>query len=90
MPKDILDRNIKKASDAKQADFSELVYEAYGPGGTGWAARARRASLLGRARVTACAACFMARVSVGEGVRMRHELQLSLWGDDDQPLRIES
>lgn len=35
VPKDILDRNIKKASDAKQADFSELVYEAYGPGGTG-------------------------------------------------------
>lgn len=36
VPRDILDRNIKKASDAKQADFTECVYEAYGPGGTGF------------------------------------------------------
>jgi YebC/PmpR family DNA-binding regulatory protein len=34
-PKDIIDRNIKKASDKAQADFSEIMYEAYGPGGTG-------------------------------------------------------
>lgn len=36
VPKDILERNIKKASDAKQSDFAELFYEAYGPGGTGF------------------------------------------------------
>ncbi|KAI8473710.1 MAG: transcriptional regulator TACO1-like protein [Monoraphidium minutum] len=36
VPRDILDRNIKRASDAKQGDFSETVYEAYGPGGTGF------------------------------------------------------
>lgn len=35
VPKDILDRNMKKATDTKQADYSEVVYEAYGPGGTG-------------------------------------------------------
>ena len=36
MPKDILDRNIKKASAPNQEDFVEMVYEAYGPGGTGF------------------------------------------------------
>lgn len=36
VPKDIIDRNIKKASDAKQGDFQECIYEAYGPGGTGF------------------------------------------------------
>ena len=36
IPKDILERNIKKASDAKQADFTEVTYECYGPGGTGF------------------------------------------------------
>ena len=36
VPKDILERNIKKASDAKQSDFTEIFYEAYGPGGTGF------------------------------------------------------
>jgi YebC/PmpR family DNA-binding regulatory protein len=34
-PRDIIDRNIKKASDKAQADFAEVLYEAYGPGGTG-------------------------------------------------------
>ena len=36
IPKDILDRNIKKASNPNQEDFVEMVYEAYGPGGTGF------------------------------------------------------
>lgn len=36
IPKDILERNIKKASDAKQADYIEVTYECYGPGGTGF------------------------------------------------------
>lgn len=36
VPKDIIERNIKKASDAKQGDFQECTYEAYGPGGTGF------------------------------------------------------
>lgn len=36
MPKDIIERNIKKASEANQADFQELLFEAYGPGGTGF------------------------------------------------------
>jgi transcriptional/translational regulatory protein YebC/TACO1 len=36
VPKDIIERNIKKASDAKQGDFQECIYEAYGPGGTGF------------------------------------------------------
>ena len=35
-PKDLIDRNIKKASDKNQADFQETVYEAYGPGGCGF------------------------------------------------------
>lgn len=35
MPNDIIDRNIKKASSADQADFSELTYELYGHGGVG-------------------------------------------------------
>jgi transcriptional/translational regulatory protein YebC/TACO1 len=35
VPKDVLERNMKRATDAKQADFAETVYEAYGPGGTG-------------------------------------------------------
>lgn len=34
-PRDIIDRNIAKASESK-ADFLEMVYEAYGPGGTGF------------------------------------------------------
>lgn len=36
VPKDIIERNIKKASEANQADFQELLFEAYGPGGTGF------------------------------------------------------
>jgi transcriptional/translational regulatory protein YebC/TACO1 len=36
VPKDIIERNIKRATDTKQADFAELIYEAYGPGGTGF------------------------------------------------------
>lgn len=36
VPKDVVERNIKNASDKNQADFSEVTYEAYGPGGTGF------------------------------------------------------
>lgn len=36
IPRDIIERNLKKAADKSQADFSELCYEAYGPGGTGF------------------------------------------------------
>ncbi|MEW5320394.1 MAG: hypothetical protein WDW38_011469 [Sanguina aurantia] len=36
VPKDIIDRNLKKASDKTQGDYQELTYEAYGPGGTGF------------------------------------------------------
>ena len=35
VPNDIIDRNIKKASESK-ADFAEMTYEAYGAGGTGF------------------------------------------------------
>jgi YebC/PmpR family DNA-binding regulatory protein len=35
MPNDNIDRNIKKASSADQADFSEITYELYGYGGVG-------------------------------------------------------
>lgn len=35
MPNDNVERNIKKASSADQADFSELTYELYGHGGVG-------------------------------------------------------
>lgn len=35
VPNDIVDRNIKKATSADQADFSELTYELYGHGGVG-------------------------------------------------------
>jgi hypothetical protein len=35
LSQDIIERNIKRASDKSQADYSEVVYEAYGPGGTG-------------------------------------------------------
>jgi len=35
VPNDIVDRNIKKASEADQADFDELTYELYGHGGVG-------------------------------------------------------
>lgn len=35
VPNDIIDRNIKKACSADQADFSELTYELYGYGGVG-------------------------------------------------------
>ncbi len=36
VPKDIVERNIKKASDSKQGDYQEVNYECYGPGGTGF------------------------------------------------------
>ncbi|CAK0785066.1 hypothetical protein CVIRNUC_008271 [Coccomyxa viridis] len=36
VPKDLIDRNIKKATDKAQADYQEVVYEAYGAGGTGF------------------------------------------------------
>jgi hypothetical protein len=29
---DIIERNIKRASDKSQADYQEITYEAYGPG----------------------------------------------------------
>lgn len=35
VPNDIIERNIKKASSADQADYSELTYELYGHGGVG-------------------------------------------------------
>lgn len=35
VPNDIIDRNIKKASSADQADFTEVTYELYGYGGVG-------------------------------------------------------
>jgi YebC/PmpR family DNA-binding regulatory protein len=35
VPNDIVDRNIKKASNTDQADYSELTYELYGHGGVG-------------------------------------------------------
>lgn len=35
VPNDIIERNIKKASSADQADYSELTYEMYGHGGVG-------------------------------------------------------
>ena len=35
MPNENVERNIKKASSADQADFSELTYELYGHGGVG-------------------------------------------------------
>jgi len=33
VPKDVIDRNIKRASDPDTADYKELTYEAYGYGG---------------------------------------------------------
>lgn len=35
VPNDIIDRNIKKASNADQADYIETTYELYGHGGVG-------------------------------------------------------
>lgn len=35
VPNEIIDRNIKKASNADQADYHELTYELYGYGGVG-------------------------------------------------------
>lgn len=35
VPNDIIDRNIKKASSADQADYFEMTYELYGHGGVG-------------------------------------------------------
>jgi YebC/PmpR family DNA-binding regulatory protein len=35
VPNDIIDRNIKKASSADQADYLEMTYELYGYGGVG-------------------------------------------------------
>lgn len=35
VPNDIIDRNIKKASNADQADYLEMTYEFYGYGGVG-------------------------------------------------------
>lgn len=35
LPNDVIDRNIKKASSADQADYMEMTYELYGYGGVG-------------------------------------------------------
>jgi YebC/PmpR family DNA-binding regulatory protein len=35
LPNDVIERNIKKASNADQADFIEMTYELYGHGGVG-------------------------------------------------------
>src|SRR5436309_1889488 len=35
VPNDIIERNIKKASSADQADYMEMTYELYGHGGVG-------------------------------------------------------
>ena len=35
MPSDNIERNIKKASSADQAAYSEITYELYGYGGVG-------------------------------------------------------
>jgi YebC/PmpR family DNA-binding regulatory protein len=35
VPNEIIDRNVKKASSADQADYSEMTYELYGHGGVG-------------------------------------------------------
>ena len=35
VPSEVIDRNIKKAASADQADFTELSYELYGHGGVG-------------------------------------------------------
>ena len=34
MPNDTVDRAVKKASEANQADLTSVLYEAYGPGGS--------------------------------------------------------
>ena len=36
VPVDIIDRNLKKAADKNAADYSEMTYEAYGVGGSGF------------------------------------------------------
>lgn len=36
MPRDIVERNLGKAKEGSGADFKEIMYEAYGPGGTGF------------------------------------------------------
>lgn len=35
LPNEIIERNIKKASNADQADYTEMTYELYGHGGVG-------------------------------------------------------
>ena len=35
VPRELVERNIKRATDGKQADYMELTYEAYGEGGVG-------------------------------------------------------
>lgn len=40
VPRDVVDRNLKRATDAKSADFSEAVYECYGAGATGFVVEA--------------------------------------------------
>ena len=36
MPKDIIERNLKRAEDKDTADLAEHFIEVYGPGGTGY------------------------------------------------------
>lgn len=40
VPRDVVDRNLKRATDAKSADFTEAVYECYGAGATGFVVEA--------------------------------------------------
>mmetsp|Transcript_4922 Transcript_4922/g.12294 ORF Transcript_4922/g.12294 Transcript_4922/m.12294 type:complete len:308 (-) Transcript_4922:100-1023(-) len=35
VPKELVDRNLTRAADTKQANFAEITYEAYGHGGVG-------------------------------------------------------
>mmetsp|Transcript_19386 Transcript_19386/g.31387 ORF Transcript_19386/g.31387 Transcript_19386/m.31387 type:complete len:309 (+) Transcript_19386:38-964(+) len=35
VPKELVDRNLTRAANTKQADFAEITYEAYGHGGVG-------------------------------------------------------
>lgn len=35
VPKELIDRNLKRATDSKQGDYIECTYEAYGHGGVG-------------------------------------------------------
>ena len=36
VPRDIIERNMKRSEDKSAADFNDALYEVYGPGGTGF------------------------------------------------------